>query len=332
MKPEITLENYEVYALDYLEGQLDESQRAAFEHFLLSNPNLSEQLEGIAELCLPADQTRFAQKYSLKKSTLAPDLPFLDEQLIGLLEHDLSPQDEEHWRNEIAGNPQLAKQWRLISQTRLTADTSIIFPDKDSLHRQGLIRKMLRYAVPAAAALVLAVTLLPHFNTLQPEATALRHRDTLPAAKPPKTHTINLLSPEKNILAQSEIIQPKDPDTLTSDWYTEVTYTQISLVTEAAPSVETTATYRLRLNSEPSNKPSESRIAEHNPRRLFRMKREEVKPVTLLAVAEKGIGSLAEKTGANVQLKHEATEGGKLKSLHFETGWFAYTKINAAEE
>ena len=46
----ITRENYEIYFIDYMDGNLSERERAEVEAFLLVHPDLQEQLDGRGEV------------------------------------------------------------------------------------------------------------------------------------------------------------------------------------------------------------------------------------------------------------------------------------------
>ena len=58
----ITRENYEIYFIDYMDGNLSERERAEVEAFLLVHPDLQEQLDGMGEVRL-----EFPRKFSVKK-------------------------------------------------------------------------------------------------------------------------------------------------------------------------------------------------------------------------------------------------------------------------
>ena len=45
----ITRENYEIYFIDYMDGNLSERERAEVEAFLLVHPDLQEQLDGMGD-------------------------------------------------------------------------------------------------------------------------------------------------------------------------------------------------------------------------------------------------------------------------------------------
>jgi hypothetical protein len=68
----ITQENYEEYALDYLEGNLDANQRQAMEEFLAQHPAIAEDLQGLLEVVLPATtEQAYQRKARLKKKGAA---------------------------------------------------------------------------------------------------------------------------------------------------------------------------------------------------------------------------------------------------------------------
>ncbi|GAA5219466.1 hypothetical protein GCM10025777_00960 [Membranihabitans marinus] len=52
----ITRDNYEIYALDYLEGQLDPEIHQEFLSFLASNKDISDELEGFTMVTLPVEE------------------------------------------------------------------------------------------------------------------------------------------------------------------------------------------------------------------------------------------------------------------------------------
>ncbi|MDR2131096.1 MAG: hypothetical protein LBP56_08055 [Odoribacteraceae bacterium] len=63
----ITRENHELYALDYLEGRLDDETREAFEAVLRANPATRETLEGVSRARLVAPRVAFRGKEALKR-------------------------------------------------------------------------------------------------------------------------------------------------------------------------------------------------------------------------------------------------------------------------
>ncbi len=89
----ITRNNYEVFFVDYIDGNLSENQMAEFKAFLLSNPDLAQELDFVSTIRLEPAVGKF-DKTTLKKEI--SDLPFedknADELMVSLLENDY-PQD-----------------------------------------------------------------------------------------------------------------------------------------------------------------------------------------------------------------------------------------------
>lgn len=66
----MTEHNYEEYALDYLEGNLEPAQQQAMELFLSTRPDIAAELHGLETVVLvPDPQVRFEPKARLKKKT-----------------------------------------------------------------------------------------------------------------------------------------------------------------------------------------------------------------------------------------------------------------------
>jgi hypothetical protein len=71
IKMAITIENYEFYALDYLEGNLDETTQKAMDQFLNKHPEILAEMEEMKAFVLePEDDLIFEKKDSLKKEVV----------------------------------------------------------------------------------------------------------------------------------------------------------------------------------------------------------------------------------------------------------------------
>lgn len=73
----INIDKYEVWALDYLEGNLSDHQRQMFEGFLEDHPDLKAEMEGIGQIRLVPDETMvYPDKSALYKTHRATILPW----------------------------------------------------------------------------------------------------------------------------------------------------------------------------------------------------------------------------------------------------------------
>lgn len=65
-----TIENYEEYALDYLEGNLSEEDKNEYTSFLLLHPKINESFEDFQMVTLPESQLTFPDKDKLFRNDL----------------------------------------------------------------------------------------------------------------------------------------------------------------------------------------------------------------------------------------------------------------------
>lgn len=73
----ITLQNYEIYAIDYLEGTLSDDLVVAFEAFLSEHPDIAEEVLGLDNISLPSRTDDYKSKSELKQ---VPELPAINRE------------------------------------------------------------------------------------------------------------------------------------------------------------------------------------------------------------------------------------------------------------
>lgn len=146
---------YELFIIDYLEGNLNPVQVSELLLFLEQNPDLKQEFEGVENVYLVHDEFEQSfEKSTLKKEETLPLTPHLEELLIANLEGDLtSPQMKElsALRNVF---PSIEKEIHAFSQTKLSADTTLVFQHKRSLKKWTITPWI--YRATAVAAILLA--------------------------------------------------------------------------------------------------------------------------------------------------------------------------------
>ncbi|HKR03351.1 MAG TPA: hypothetical protein VJY62_01840, partial [Bacteroidia bacterium] len=154
---QINRNNYEIYFLDYHEGNLSAPQQAELFLFLEQHPDLKNEFENFDLVKLPGDNISFEEKNSLKRELITREN--YQQYLIANLEGDLS-KDEKHELNKfLFQHPEFKKEEQLFSYTKLAPDDAIIFPDKLKLKHAipvtGKNKKAFYFSVAAAACLLL---------------------------------------------------------------------------------------------------------------------------------------------------------------------------------
>jgi hypothetical protein len=135
----ITRNNYELWFLDYLEGNLDERLVDDFLEFIRENPDLAEELHLFEAIGLAESDLFFSDKKKLYKDSF--DLPdVFDLAAIGLFEGDLDQDEQVRFNNYLKHHPEKYKELQLFKLTKLSPEPSLFFNNKQMLYRQPFIR------------------------------------------------------------------------------------------------------------------------------------------------------------------------------------------------
>ncbi len=160
----INLQNYEEYFVRYMDGECSAREIAAVESFLQEHPHLNNELKALRATLLIPDQLSFPDKDLLKKgiTTLNYESYFSRK-----IDNDLSAAETAGLGLFLNEHPQLVRELKAYEKTRLRADLSISFPDKNLLKkRSGLVVGMyMRYAlITAVAACLMLIVMLRGFE------------------------------------------------------------------------------------------------------------------------------------------------------------------------
>jgi len=151
---EINRNNYEIFFLDYLDGNLKKEDTDRFLDFVNQNPDLKEELEGIGNVKLPAEEISFDNKESLYKSEdqKADNEDFM---AVAYMEGDLSEPEKSLFLKQLKSHPEKAGNLELMMKTRLHPDETIVFPAKKKLYRKSSAQQFVYWGIRAAAILLL---------------------------------------------------------------------------------------------------------------------------------------------------------------------------------
>ncbi|MCK4919876.1 MAG: hypothetical protein KAS71_02445 [Bacteroidales bacterium] len=159
----ISRNNYESFFIDYLDGNLSDSQIREIEAFLMNHDDLREEFEGLEKILLKPDNI----KYGLKENLRQPDLgdsvneSNFEFYCIAEMEGDLSEKQLEELGDYLLSNPDKKQTQILFGQTRIPSPENIIFDKKSALKRNiFVIRKTAVYrslSIAAGIALLLAL-------------------------------------------------------------------------------------------------------------------------------------------------------------------------------
>lgn len=148
---------YELFIIDYLEGNLDPVQVSELLLFLEQNPDLKAEFDGVEQVYLVHDdyQETFPTS-SLKKEENPLITAEVEELLIGEVEQNLTTNQRLKLDELRAVYPAIEKELKLMQATKLDPDMSVTFSNKRSLKKYQ-IRPLYYYYGGAVAAVFIAV-------------------------------------------------------------------------------------------------------------------------------------------------------------------------------
>lgn len=180
----IDIHNYEEFVLDFLEGNLNEQKTEEMKAFLLMHPDISEDLEGLDEVVLEAEnQTILHADFTnqLKKTKInalaSINEDNFEELLIAELEQDLNPTQEQELKDFILLNPQLKQEQELTHRLKIQADATVVFSHKSSLKKKNSAVIAL-WTISSSVAAILLISFwlfnLPSSNSRLPDIQSLQ--------------------------------------------------------------------------------------------------------------------------------------------------------------
>jgi hypothetical protein len=163
MNMPITIENYEAFYLDYLEGNLSGETLVAFEAFLAAHPELSVEEDALVTLQPCEESFDAVQKLSMKQGI---DMGDLNEEtieffLIAREEGLLSVEQTAHLNHWLEANAHYQQDARLYALTTFEVDAAVVYEGKADLKKPigGRVIPMWFTGLAVAAGLALLFTI-----------------------------------------------------------------------------------------------------------------------------------------------------------------------------
>jgi len=172
----ITHGNYELFAINYLEGKLSPVEAAAFLAFLNENSDIAEEFDRIRKI----SPLSISAEKSFDFSYLRKDINSLEinennfeEMCIGFHEGDLDKKTKERLIAYIGNNKQKLQKFELYKNLRTEPDKSIVFSNKSILKQKEPVtinfRRVAILSAFAAAAMLATVFMLRYQPSAQQE-------------------------------------------------------------------------------------------------------------------------------------------------------------------
>jgi len=151
--------NYEIWLIDWLDGNLNDIQVEELKLFLSVNPDLKEEFEELSAFSLKPSEKSYPDKSLLKKSTAdIPDSQF-EYLCVAFLENEITSGQRSELMEILDHDSEKKRTFELFQKIKLTP-YEISFKDKNRLIKRSTAQKVIRlsvFALSSAAAIVLII-------------------------------------------------------------------------------------------------------------------------------------------------------------------------------
>ena len=193
----ITRENYEIYFMDYMDGNLSARERAEVEAFLLVHPDLRELLDGMNEVWLEVPVEVFDKKEEIKRTVREREIEYY---AIATAEGVITG-EEQTWVDGNVDKDVFEREVEMYAKVKVKPDPICRFEGKVGVYRKSVaVLFVKRYA--AIAAVVALGGVVAIYSTRKEEFSM----EDLPMTVV-KTETILLPEPEAIVEPKIERVQ-----------------------------------------------------------------------------------------------------------------------------
>jgi len=181
----INRNNYEEFFLLYVDNELSAAERKTVDVFVQENPDLQGELLSLQQAVLKADDVVLEKKNWL---FMDETIPALQENLLLYADDELPATDKKTIEALLATDKAAREEWNILRQTKLEADTAIVFAEKQSLYRKegGMVvgfnwRRIAAAAILIGLALWTGVTVYKNnFKIIRGEEGIAKTKETMP--------------------------------------------------------------------------------------------------------------------------------------------------------
>ena len=168
--------NYEIWFIDWLDGNLTDTEAKQILHFLEDNPDLKEEFNGLTFIRLNPVNDSFADKGHLKKTYSDLSTSQFEYLSIAYLENDLSPEQKDELKEITDSDPEKKILFELIQKMKLLP-VSLSFKNKNRLIRRTLSQNVVRFSLIGLSSAAIIAFFVINFIA-RPGKPPVRHYNT----------------------------------------------------------------------------------------------------------------------------------------------------------
>ena len=344
--------NYEIWLIDWLDGNLSGTDIEELQLFLKKNPDLKDEVEELNTVRLSSLTDSYSLKNQLKKTPADLTGAHIEYLSAAYLEGDLSSYQKNELIEIVESDPEKKKTFELTQRMKL-APLAVTFKHKSRLTRRTFAGKIIRLSViglPAAAMIALAILNYhsgPRTTSFKQEITAKSGTENSISAKPADSKSQDKfqteeksgrtpgkqrnLNPEtsKTALISSvpQIINPAQKDTSQIIKNTHPAFPEkinfLRPVITYTPGIPNTLVAFNSTQIIPEIDDGRSKLGKFLARnfreKILKEDKAQDSPLKAYEIAEAGVSGLNKLLGWEMALDKRNDENGELKSVYFSS-------------
>ncbi|MEI6049471.1 MAG: hypothetical protein WCS03_11280 [Bacteroidota bacterium] len=344
--------NYEIWLIDWLDGNLSNLQVEKLKLFLSENPDLKEEFYELNTLCIKPFEKSFSQKELLKKSLADLSGSQFEYLCVAYLENDLSVNQHTELKEIIDHDADKRRTFELIQKTRLVP-SDIIYKYKHKLKKRTVIQNVIRLSVIGLAAaatvtlIIITYMLIPRNLVDKTDITAqnimvdsallkpsfstvskISLREQKPVIKKQKReYLIAAFQKNSSAITQSDSTPPIPNDSLIRNTDNpEImlnkipVYTEIDLKERSVSNTLVASHFNLIIPAYDDERSTLSKfIAKTFREKILKENSTKDSPLKAYEIAEAGVTGLNKLLGWEMALDEKNDETGELRSVYFNS-------------
>ncbi len=349
---EINRSNYEIWIIDWMDGNLNPQQEVILRRFLSENPDLREEFTDLSSFFIEPIKMPFNNKEQLKKSPSDLSKAQFDYLCVAYLENDLSPEEQNEITEIIKLDKKKAIDFKEIQKIRLTPALSG-YNNKKKLLRRTLTQNLIRISaiglsVAAAVTFIIMSYLSIPFNpfstniytsqktipdtVLNISSAPFLSDNTIPDQKVPINHQL-IESKHVEIFKEGVIENTPDHNIEThadslkeSNYIREAPVNKIIIQSPAAFNTSLTPDKLIAINPAFRIPPEEEErstiarfISKNFREKILKVESPADNPLRGYEIAEAGVTGINKLLGWDMALNKKSDENGELRSVYFSS-------------
>lgn len=224
----ITRENYEIFFLDYLDGNLEQEVVNDLLEFVQNNPDLKDELQMISNVKVDAEEIIYEGKEKLFREKYDQNEDF-DQTAIAAIEDDLTEAEKLEFERYLASHPQKMKEMSDYKLTKLLPDPAIAYNKKHQLYHHHPRKVFLLWLPRIAAVLIIGLIVYMVYDNaglkeqvnVYPFAVSEQQdipQDVTPAPEPPEVPPNPIPQIHEKLMVDNQFKnEPKQTDHIVSE-------------------------------------------------------------------------------------------------------------------